>query len=276
MDPLVFLAFLAVGLIEIGLPLALGYLLLKRFQLPWKVFWFGAAFFIILQILHVPLVLFTQGPLYQWALSITQSPDVSLAVIALYLGLLAGLFEEIGRFLVLRFFFKRQKVALSKENALLFGAGWGGIECMLIGLLVLLTGFGYASLPEITPEYITDLNVQTNGTLTNAQVEQIRNQIEAFQELNPFDVLVGLLERFLALILHIAFTLLVFEAVVFNRKTLLLIAIVFHSAVDAVIVFLAKTQGIWISEAVLIGFAIISIGIIIRGWKKQFPPVTQP
>ena len=141
---LVVATFAVVALLEIAIPLALGYWIVRRFGVPWRVFGLGALFFIAVQIVHTPLVLVTQGPLYRSLLPL--GTTTTLAVIALYLGLLAGLFEEIGRYLVYRYYFQRRDIPLTRETGLQFGAGWGGVESIIVALLVLSSMLSYILL----------------------------------------------------------------------------------------------------------------------------------
>jgi len=88
MDSLVVATFAVVALLEIAVPLTLGYWIVRRFGVPWRVFGLGALFFIVVQVIHTPLVLATQVPLSRALLPLgTAAPLVGLA---LYLGLLAG------------------------------------------------------------------------------------------------------------------------------------------------------------------------------------------
>jgi uncharacterized membrane protein YhfC len=85
--------------------------------------------------------------------------------------------------------------------------------------------------------------------------------------LSPFDPLVGMFERVMTIALQIAFTLLVFAAVATNKKIWLIIAILFHTIVDALAVFMGQTIGVAITELMVLVFAIISLWYI----KKQWP-----
>ncbi len=132
MDSVVALTFLLVVLGDIAFPVGLAYFLVKKFNLSWKVFGFGALFMVAVQVLHIPFILFTQPSLVSFFAS---DKIMLLIALGIYLGLLAGLFEEIGRFLAFKFFYPKQKIELNKKNALLFGLGWGGIEAIIIGCL---------------------------------------------------------------------------------------------------------------------------------------------
>ena len=69
--------------------------------------------------------------------------------------------------------------------------------------------------------------------------------------------------------LHIAWSLMVLAAVVYDRKALLALAVLWHAAVDAAAVFLAQTQGILVTEAVIFVFAVAGLGYILMQWRRM-------
>ncbi|HOI57789.1 MULTISPECIES: YhfC family glutamic-type intramembrane protease [unclassified Methanoculleus] len=255
MDPLVVAAFAVVALLEIIVPLALGYWFVKQFDLSWRVFALGALFFIVVQVVHAPLVLVTQTPLYLALLP--SGTTAALAALAIYLGLMAGLFEEVGRYLVYRYLFGRQKIPLTRENGLLFGTGWGGVESMIVALVVLS---GMVSYLLLTGD---------GGGIPLPDDPLVRAEIEALRALTPLDLLPGLAERMMTITLHIAWSLMVLAAVVYGKKTLLVLAILWHAAVDAAAVYLAQTQGILVTEAVVFVFAVIGLVYIFWEWRRM-------
>lgn len=255
MDPLVVATFAVVALLEIVVPLALGYWIVKRFGASWKVFALGALFFIVVQIIHTPLVLVTQNPLYLALLP--SGATTALAGLAVYLGLMAGLFEEIGRYLVYRYVFRRQAIPLTRENGLQFGAGWGGIESIFVAFLVLTSMLSYIALTgEGSMLFIPD-------------DPTVQAQVDALQALTPLDILPGLAERMMTITLHIAWSLMVLAAVVYGKKALLALAILWHAAVDAAAVYLAQTQGILVTEAMIFVFAVIGLAYILWEWRRM-------
>ncbi|MCK9298267.1 MAG: YhfC family intramembrane metalloprotease [Methanoculleus sp.] len=255
MDPLVVVTFAVVALLEIIVPLALGYWIVRRFGVSWRVFGLGALFFIVVQIVHAPLVLVTQTPLYLAALPF--GTTAALAFLAVYLGLMAGLFEEVGRYLVYRYIFRRQKISLTRENGLLFGTGWGGVESIFVALLVLTSMVSYILL---TGE---------GSMLFLPDDPAIQAEIEAVQALTPLDILPGLAERMMTITLHIAWSLMVLAAVVYGRKALLALAVIWHAAVDAAAVYLAPTQGILVTEVAVFVFAVIGFAYILWEWRRM-------
>ncbi len=266
MDPLVVLSFVIAILLEIVVPLAVAGWLVRRFALPWRIFLYGALFFILVQAIHTPLVLLTQTPMVLALNEIFPDRTVALAVFAIILGLLAGLFEEIGRYVIFRWFFRPRRIPLSTENGLLFGAGWGGVESMLIGGLVFLTLLSYITAVPLTDARIEEINQSLGGTLTEEQIAAIEAQNQALLNLTPLDPLVGLLERLMVFPVQIAFTLLVLFAVVQGRPLLLLLAILWHTVLDALAVFLGATAGLVAAEATVAVSAVIALAFIWYTW----------
>ncbi|BBL67423.1 YhfC family intramembrane metalloprotease [Methanoculleus chikugoensis] len=253
MDPLVVATFAVVALLEIAVPLALGYWIVKRFDLSWRVFGLGALFFIVVQVVHAPLVILTQTPLYLAVLPF--GTTAALAVLAVYLGLMAGLFEEIGRYLVYRYYFRRREIAPTRENGLLFGTGWGGVESMFVALIVLA---GMVSYILLTGD---------GGAIPLPDDPAVQVQVDALRALTPLDILPGLAERMMTITLHIAWSLMVLAAVVYGRKALLALAVLWHAAVDAAAVYLVQTYGILVTEAVIFVFAVIALAYILWEWR---------
>jgi len=255
MDSLVVAAFAVVALLEIIVPLALGYWIVRRFGAPWRVFVLGAFFFIAVQVVHAPLVLVTQAPLYLALLPF--GTTAAVAGIAVYLGLLAGLFEEVGRYLVYRYYFPRREIPLVRENGLQFGAGWGGVESIFIALLVISSMISYIVLTS------------DGGALPLPDDPAVQAQVEALRALTPLDILPGLAERMMTIVLHIALSLMVLAAIVYGRALLLVLAILWHAAVDAGAVYLGQTQGILVTEAMVFVFAVLGLAYILWEWRRM-------
>src|SRR5512146_2676712 len=123
------------GLLMIGLPVALGFFLTRRFHLGWRLWWIGAATFIISQVGHIPFNwIFTR--LFALKYLPTPPAEWSLVFNAVFLGLSAGLFEELARAGVYRWW---ADDARSWRKGVLLGAGHGGVEAIILGALVVVT-----------------------------------------------------------------------------------------------------------------------------------------
>ncbi|MDD1676746.1 MAG: YhfC family intramembrane metalloprotease [Methanomicrobiales archaeon] len=273
-DLVVIVAFGITVLLEFLFPLAFAAWMIKKYRLSWRVFGFGALFFFLIQIPHTPLVLVIQGPLYTTLTAVFVDPTVTLAIFSIVLGLLAGIFEETGRYLVFTRFFPRNDISYSRKNGVLFGAGWGGIESMIIGSLVLLTMVSYIFAVPLTDEAIQQINQSIGGTLTAEQITQLKAQNEALLGLTPLDPFIGLVERLMTFPIHIAFSLLVLASVVQNRPLLLLLAILWHTILDALAVFLAQTAGIIAAEGAVA--AMLVVGLVYIWLSMRGPDFYKP
>ena len=255
------------GLLMIALPIGLGIFLARRAGQRRRLFLIGGALFIGSQLLHLPFNLVVLNPILE-RLGIAEGVlGVGLLTWALLLGLSAGLFEEIARWLGLRYWLKD---ARSWNSALLYGAGWGGAEAILLGVAVLFflvqaLLYRAGQLPSIIPP---------------EQLQLVEAQFEAYWETPLFLNLLGAAERGFASALHVSLRVMVMRAFTHNNRRWLLAAIVWHTMVNAVAVVAITQVGAVATEAIVAVMAAISLGIIYR-LKQHDPlptvaPVTAP
>lgn len=176
------------------LPAILAVIMIVRRKASWKAFVLGIAVFSVFQIFtRIPILGALQNT--AWFTLFSQTNTVAYILI---LAFTAGLFEEGGRFIGMRFFMKKN---LSWSNGIVFGLGHGGVEAfVLVGLPILI------------------------GALTgDASIAQTP----------PYMFLVSGLERALAVTLQVGMTMLVLYSVKTKRIRFLIYAILFHMAVDS-------------------------------------------
>lgn len=235
--------------IMIGFPLALGIVLVRRYKVSWKLFGVGVATFIASQIFHLPFnYAFLLPSLRQLGLT-GLSQGWSLALFALSLGLSAGLFEELARYLVYRFWLKE---ARSSDQALMFGAGHGGAEAILIGAIALLSLI----------QALAYLGVDPTKLVVPDRAAALQAQLDLYWSLPWYQVLLGALERAFALCLHLSLTVIVLQAFIRRKLYWLWLAILWHAIVDGVSVFSLQLWGIYVTEALVGVMAILSLLII--------------
>lgn len=248
MDILPFTYFLD-ALLMLALPVGLAVFLTRRWKTGWGLVGIGAATFILSQIGHIPFNLLIQklveGPLVYWSLA------AQTAFWAVFSGLSAGVFEEGARYLVLRFWARE---ARSWQSAVLFGAGHGGIEAILVGGLALLAYFVMLAYREIDLATIVPA----------AQLETARQQVQAYWSVAWYDSLLGALERAMALVCQVAMAVLVMQAFLRRNWLWLGLAILYHAAIDGVAVAAMRSLGIYWTEALVGLFALFSAWIILR------------
>jgi uncharacterized membrane protein YhfC len=248
------------AMLMMGMPLALGWWIAKKRRVSWGLFGIGAVTFIGAQVLHVP---FNWLILQRWQLL---PDDMSVVanriVMALFLGLSAGVFEEGARYLTYRFW---AKDARTWGRGLMLGAGHGGIESILIGVSV---GLNAVILGGIAGGLF-------QGVVPAEQSGLVEAQIGAMQAAPWHLVMLGSLERVFALCAHLAMSLMVMQVFVRRRMGWLGLAILWHTLLNATAVFAALTWNAYITEALIGVMALLSLGIIF--WlRTPEPTVPEP
>ena len=145
---------------------------------------------------------------------------------AIYGGFMAGLFEETGRYLAFSFALKKYRA--KNVNALMYGAGHGGFEAMVIVGLTMINNIVWSFM--INSGRIAELT----GSLTGDQLAQAQQSIGLLISTPSYQFLLGGVERLFAILLHISLSVLVWFAVKWEGKLYLYpMAILLHFAVDA-------------------------------------------
>ncbi len=234
------------AVLMIGLPIVLGVFLARRYQVPARLWWIGAATFVLSQVGHLPFnALFQNGT----ALPLPEGPW-RVPLLALALGLSAGVFEETARYLVYRFWIPN---ARTWRQAVMFGAGHGGIEAIIVGVLAALTPVNILLLTMVDPARLG---------LTPEQATQAEAQLGTLLSLPWFMTLLGALERVFALFFHISAAVLVLQ--VFRRRSLLWLvaAILWHTVLNATALIVLDRAGPAGAEVALAALTPISLAII--------------
>jgi uncharacterized membrane protein YhfC len=174
-----------------------------------------------------------------------------------FLGLTAGIFEEVGRFLGFKFLLKKK---LEWKNGVAFGIGHGGIEALI------LTGLTYINNIVFSILINTGAMDKISGAFPPGLAEQVTS---ALSYTSPVMFLAAGIERAFALTAHIAFSIIVLYGVKNRRGIYLLYAILAHALLDAPMVIIGKYFGGWIAEGYVFLFAAASLVFIIKS-KRIF------
>lgn len=248
MDILLYLTRIANGVLMITIGIGFGIIISRKFQLGWRLWWIGAATFILSQAGHIP---FNYGITWLSKHSYLPAPPETglLYVNAILLGLSSGIWEEFARYFMYRWWVKD---ARTWSKALLAGSGHGGIEAIVLGILVLLAFF----------QMVAYRNVDISTFVPAEQVANAQLQIQSYWSVPWYETLLGAVERAFALCLHIANSVMVLQ--VFTRKQFRWVwfAIGWHAVINAVAVIANSTWGPYITEGILGAGAIISVMII--------------
>lgn len=233
-------------LLMLSLPFLLAAFLARRLGTRWGLVWVGAVTFIASQIVHIPLLRF----LGQLGILKAAASGWPLVWYAIMLGLMAGLCEELARYLVLRFWLKRDR---SWRAALMFGAGHGGAEAFILGLITAAGTLNLFVASNVDPARLG---------VTAAQLPALQRQLAAFWSAPVLFPLLGAFERILALSTHLFLAVVVMQAFTRNNILWLLAAILWHALTDAVAVYVVATWGAIPTEAAIAVLALVGLALM--------------
>jgi len=228
-------------------PLALGWWIRRLYGVGWGIFFAGAATLVLSQIVHLPL---------NWALGLLGGGRGvalwPLAPMALVAGLSAGICEEGARWIVLTFFLKQVR---RWDQGLQYGAGHGGVEAIIFGVLALVS---FVSMIALRSSDLSALN------LGGASAAQAQAQMAQYWATPWYMSILAGLERLCAITLQIAMALLVVRSVARRQPLYLFAAIGLHTVVDFWAVWGARTLGVvWVEVGVAV-FAALAFWLILR------------
>lgn len=235
----------------IAVPVCLAVYLVRKHRARLSSILIGAGTFIL-------FALVLESILHQLVLKGPHGSDIlgNTLLYALYGGLAAGVFEETGRFLSMKFLMKKEP---SKPlPGIAYGVGHGGAEMLIL--------FGITMINNLVISALINSG-QADAIFAKVPEEaagQLQAQLDQLQTLGAGTLLIGLWERFSALILHLGLSMLVWVAVRKGGKWLWLFpaAIVLHAIVDAGAVLLQKSPSLVPLELIVMAeaLAVAAIG----------------
>jgi uncharacterized membrane protein YhfC len=248
------------ALLMMAMPILLGLFVARRLRASWGLYAVGAATFVGSQVVHLPLnagltALFANGilpvPPEGWRLPFN----------AVVLGLTAGLCEESARFLVYSFWIRS---ARTWREAVMFGAGHGGAEALLLGALVGLTFLNMLVLQNVDP---ASLPVPADQRALAAR------QISDYWSAPWPATLLGAVERAFTLCFHVCAAVLVLRAVARRNLLWLGAAILLHTGGNASAILALVAWGPYWAEVVVGAFAGVSLVILfaLKPRKEETP-----
>lgn len=194
-----------------------------------------------------------EGSLNAIILTAVPSIRANIFIFAIFGGLMAGIFEELGRYLAFKVFLKRD--IENDKNALAYAAGHGGFEAVYILLTTVLS--------------IIVMAAMINGGAGEQLGDQLPSATESIKSLTAPMALLAVAERISAIIAHFALTVFVWFSFKEGKPALLFVAIGVHAAFDAASLLLANVLPVW---AVEIAILIMAAAIGAAGryvWKKH-------
>jgi len=261
--PLLSIVFIIFDMLAgIAIPLLLFLLLRRKCGCAWQPFVAGCAVMLVFalvleQFAHRLILSSSSGAAIQ----------ANVWLMALYGGLMAGLFEESGRFLAFKTVLKKQMDRDS--NALMYGAGHGGFEAFA------LLSAGMINNLVISIMINAGRSSELTAKLSGPQLAAMQAGMNALAAAPSSMFLVSLVERLAALIAQLALSVFVWFAAKRGGKFTLLypLALLMHLVLDAAAVVLSrKGASIALIETVvwLIALGYAAAARIL--WKKLSTP----
>lgn len=244
---LTILAMTVSALIGIAIPVVL-YVIFRKKGANHLPFWTGAVTFVLFAFVLERLAYSFVMKMPVWT-TITSN----LVLYGVVAGLFAGVFEETGRFIAFKTVLRKKRN--QDYNGLMYGAGHGGIEAVIL----------LSSTMVINIVFSLQFNAGISSPLGGADAAQgLIN--------TPFwTMLVGAFERMIAVTTHISLSVLVwFAAKNGKRFWLFPLAILLHMLVDAVAVILSGLgMSAGIIEGAIFVMAILFVLLAVAVWKKN-------
>lgn len=241
-------------LVAVGLPAALCIIVKKKLHAALSPVFIGAATFII-------AVNVLEASVHDLVLGSTAGEAIlnSTWLYALYAGAMAALFEEFARLGAMKLLMKNK---LTRENALMYGVGHGGIEAIiLVGLLYL-------------SNLITSVMINT-GAIASAFAGLDADAAQALAaQLAPLSsppllFAAAGVERISAITLHICLSYFVYRAARYGEKRYFALALAAHFAVDAGTVLLSNYADIALLETVVIAAVALLAVYTVRTYRAE-------
>jgi uncharacterized membrane protein YhfC len=176
---------------------------------------------------------------------------------ALYGSAAAGLFEEVGRYLGMRFLVRASG---DPGPAVAYGIGHGGLEAILVGTLAMAQAFVFATMLNAGR-----LDAVLGPALSPAALAQLRANLE---HISVAALAMGTLERLIALLIQIGLSLLVWRAVEKRHFGLWGAAVLIHAAVDFPA---ALSQAGQLSAEVVEGFLVVVGVALVALFLRRLP-----
>ncbi len=249
-DPKLIVSFGGVIAFDILMPVVLVLWARRRLGFAWKVVGVGALAFALSQLFtRVPLV---QGLQYLFREPLKASEALRTGWIVA-MSLTAGLFEETARLIAFKYPLKDFR---RWRDAVGFGLGHGGLEsAVLIGGLAIL---GLVNVVVLSRMDVDALPLQPE------QLEQIRAAKAQVTAMRWWEPLLGAYERALAMIVHVAMSVLVLQRFLRGQRRWYWLAVGFHSGVNLAAVTVMRAAGAVAAEGVLTVLSLAALALILR------------
>ena len=187
----------------------------------------------------------------------------STAAYVLYGTIMAGVFEEYGRHIVLKYIMKKNR---TRENAVLYGIGHGGIEILAVLVPTMITYLAVAVL-------FSQGDVKNALSSLKITEETAAAALPSVQAAVAFDyamMAMNIIERLLAMLLHSGLTVIVYYGVCNAKKGHLPMAILLHMLMDTFpALYQRGVLPLWSVEVWAAVWTVVIVFIAVKLYRKM-------
>ena len=185
------------------------------------------------------------------------------AAFVLYGIIMAGVFEECGRYIILRYIMKKNR---TRENAVLYGIGHGGIEILAVLVPTMITYLAVAVL-------FSQGDVKNALSSLKITEETAAAALPSVQAAVAFDyamMAMNIIERLLAMLLHSGLTVIVYYGVCNAKKGHLPMAILLHMLMDTFpALYQRGVLPLWSVEVWAAVWTVVIVFIAVKLYRKM-------
>ena len=257
--PLLSIVFMGISLVaSFAVPAVIAVFLYKKYRCDIPPFFIGCAVmlifaFILEQIAH--------GVIRGLFPGLTDHR----VLFALYAGLMAGLFEETGRFTAFKTVMKR--FAGNDRNALMYGAGHGGFEAVVILGITMVNNLIFSVMINTG-----SASLIPTDALNAEQLASLEASLSALSQSQSYVFLLGIAERIAAIVIHMSFSVIVWNGVKYRKPAYVFLAVALHALVDAGTVLLSGSgmHTVLLEAVILLAAAVIAlIAVRLTGHQRR-------
>jgi len=242
-------------IIEIGLPITLAFVAVRKLKVAWIVILTGVLTFIGSQVVHIP-VLQIPALLVKGGIMKELPSQWPVWAYALYLGILAGLCEETARLIGFKLLKKKAK---DFTAGLALGIGHGGTESVLLA--------GLPVLVSLLSVLLYNAQAQLARGVPQDTVNMALAQMASFWSTPWHLPLAGAVERITAVSAQILMSILVWKTVTSGKAWWYWLSVLYHTIIDGTSVWLVSLSlTAWQIEGSLCVFLVIDLILIWRFW----------
>lgn len=164
-----------------------------------------------------------------WDNPVSQFINGNIIAYVLYGACMAGIFEECGRYVVIKFLMKKNK---SRENMVMYGIGHGGIEVWAISLMTVVSLLAVAIVIQGQGIENALPLLGVTGDIPENMVGSVAAAISSAANFGAVNGVLTVLERVGAMAVHISLTVVVAYGITSGQRKYLPLAILAHAGGD--------------------------------------------